>query len=373
MNVNINKMLDDNKFGISEVKNLSTLFFEEEKMQLGEEKLNLTFSKGLHLYYGSNSYFVKSGELKIKVNVLKFLLAKGTVLDKTINLYNTVIHEVEHSKTFILAKNQTVYDFAHFVDFIEYISMIARYDVKEGNVNLLKFFTISRSIYLNHPIAISEIKSNLEAYKKTLENFGEYLSDSKKENYINIIDSLEFLDQNIEISIDENNKPRNKYIRIFKYLLPYVKSNPEILDEYKILRRLFDDKGDLKHIYILYNDITSENEEFMFRIITQMLLIFDFDLSEAIQDLNFKKYIENIVVKYNEKVIRSFKDTDKGKVFVDNKKLLSDNFKLQKQNVLYLKELTKKYDLKIDSGIVLDYKFGRNSKNNPEKEQKVKK
>ena len=84
----------------------------------------------------------------------------------------------------------------------------------------------------NYDVSTGEIKASLEGYKKEKKKSG-YKKDDKKVDII--IKSLEFLNDNLEVTYDRNNVSGLKLNIFLRNASSYLKKYPELLSQSAIL------------------------------------------------------------------------------------------------------------------------------------------
>ena len=172
----------------------------------------------------SNGYVkpnIKNGKYEVVINLNSFKNLSSD--DAMFYMYETIAHEIEHIKTFEKTKEDGFCDYEHFVSLLEYISYL--YELRQPaidiNMSLVKRVILSRKMSRNYDVSTGEIKASLEGYKKAKEKSG-YKKDDKKVDII--IKSLEFLNDNLEVTYDRNNlvviykKGKNNINELMDYL-----------------------------------------------------------------------------------------------------------------------------------------------------------
>ena len=355
--MDLDVLLGKEKLSIKDLKQFINACFEKKKTLLNMDNVTLIYINSIMKPYGEIGANKKFKQFKIHVNLSKFINENVSNVKKLFNIYNNFVHEMEHAKTFEKTKEENFYDYEHLIILMEYLcyANTLNIDVKNKKINFIQKFLINRINKANYSISTSEIKSRLVSYKESVDLFLEHLNDEDLKIYTKIIESLQYLNNSIEIMYNMGKKPVNKFLVILVNCQQLLSKNTFVIQEYGILKNLFNDNGSIKNVYELYSNINDENKEMYDKLIINLLLTVKLNLSEYLSNEEFKKYIENLIGEYNRKVIYSYKNLDLGNVFVDDKKVFEANLKMQKQNVMVLNEISNIYGLNINSGMVLDY------------------
>ncbi len=297
--------------------------------------------------------------LKININIFNFLFKNGSTEKTIFDIYNNFFHEFEHIKVIRNATNPECSNYNYLFTILEYIEYAKSVDQSGEftSFNILQLFTLNRLLKKNYSISSNEINSNLVGYSEAFQRLEATLEKEDIEIYRNIIDSLEFLNNNIEIKYDRNGYLVDKFSTVISSINLYLLQHKDIIQKYPILKILFKEDGSIKNIYELYQEINDRNRAMYDRLITNLFLSWNCDLSVYMKDISFKKYIENLANRYNNDCIHYFNNIEIGKVFVPNESILYENLRVKKQKILILNKQERRYDLNINSGIVLDRNF----------------
>ena len=295
----------------------------------------------------SNGYVkpnIKNGKYEVVINLNSFKNLSSD--DAMFYMYETIAHEIEHIKTFEKTKEDGFCDYEHFVSLLEYISYL--YELRQPaidiNMSLVKRVILSRKMSRNYDVSTGEIKASLEGYKKSKEKSG-YKKDDKKVDII--IKSLEFLNDNLEVTYDRNNVPGLKLNIFLRNASSYLKKYPELLSEYKILGIVFNENG-IKSIEELYNERNSENARLIDNIILSVISVDNVPEREDI-----RIYLCELISNYNQKTIDFYRNMKYGKVFIDDEMKLADNLRVMMNRSKYLNTVLRSMGMENKQGVVL--------------------
>ena len=295
----------------------------------------------------SNGYVkpnIKNGKYEVVINLNSFKNLSSD--DAMFYMYETIAHEIEHIKTFEKTKEDGFCDYEHFVSLLEYISYLheLRQPAIDINMSLVKRVILSRKMSRNYDVSTGEIKASLEGYKKSKEKSG-YKKDEKKVDII--IKSLEFLNDNLEVTYDRNNVPGLKLNIFLRNASSYLKKYPELLSEYKILGIVFNENG-IKSIEELYNERNSENARLIDNIILSVISVDNVPEREDI-----RIYLCELISNYNQKTIDFYRNMKYGKVFIDDEMKLADNLRVMMNKSKYLNTVLRSMGMENKQGVVL--------------------
>lgn len=295
----------------------------------------------------SNGYVkpnIKNGKYEVVINLNSFKNLSSD--DAMFYMYETIAHEIEHIKTFEKTKEDGFCDYEHFVSLLEYISYL--YELRQPaidiNMSLVKRVILSRKMSRNYDVSTGEIKASLEGYKKAKEKSG-YKKDNKKVDII--IKSLEFLNDNLEVTYDRNNVPGLKLNIFLRNASSYLKKYPELLSEYKILGIVFNENG-IKSIEELYNERNSENARLIDNVILSVISVDNVPEREDI-----RIYLCELISNYNQKTIDFYRNMKYGKVFIDDEMKLADNLRVMMNKSKYLNTVLRSMGMENKQGVVL--------------------
>ena len=208
-----------------------------------------------------------------------------------------------------------------------------------------------KSLKRNYNISTNELKCSLIGYEKAKE-----ANVSKPSKNINIIiESLRFLNQNMELCYNKNEVPVDKFALYLSKTCNYVKKYPKILEDYKILLNFFDTKGRLKEIYEVYSNIDDKNKKFYDEYIIKLLSVIKPNeaFSQSLNDNVYKKYIEELIDEYNKKVMYYYQNIQLGTIFIENEKYLYENLKILLERIKRLNKISNDFNLNKRTGIIL--------------------
>lgn len=293
----------------------------------------------------SNGYvkpIINDGTYQIVINLNSF--KNFNEEDRMFYIYESITHEIEHVKTYEMTKREDFYSYEHLISLLEYISYL--YELKQPatkyNMGLVKRILLSRSRFRNYDVSTSEIKASLEGFKKAKSNCEK---DSKNTDII--INSLEFLNDNLEIMYDRNRTPCIKLNIFLKNAYLYLREYPELLDKYKMLKIIFNEKG-IKSIEELYSERNEKNGKIIDNVILSLISQQNIPESEEI-----RIYIADLISRYNQKTIDFYRNMNIGKVYIDDDKKLNDNLQLMIRKSKYLNKVLKSMGKENQYGMIL--------------------
>lgn len=351
--------LRNNGISLHQIKEIVKQLFDEAMEENAYTDVTLNFKFQPIQAIAFVTFNGDINDLKINMNTLKLLFNNDSSEKKLFNVYNNFFHEFEHIKVIKNATNQDCCNYNYLFSVLEYIDNMksARLTPNFNNLNCLKLFLLNQLMRKNYSISTNEINSNLVGYSKALQSLESNLMEQDVVLYKKIIESLKFLDENIEIKYVENGSYADKFSTVISNSQEYLFQNIQLLQAYPILKIIFEDNGNVKNIYSLYQERTEKNKTMYDKLIINLLLTYNFDLSSYFEDIEFKKYVERISDQYNNSCINYFKNINLGKIFVTDEKILVENLKRKKQKILLLKKLGSKYELNTNSGILLNRTF----------------
>lgn len=269
---------------------------------------------------------IQTSKYTIFINMNKINKAKKEdILD---NIYTSVIHELEHFKTFEYTKKDNFYEYEHLISLLEYIYYMSILNIKTKDTNnLSKKIILGDLLKKNYNMSTGEIKSTLESRKKL---------GKRRNNSIDkeVIKGLEMLNESMEITYFEN-KIVSKIRLYLGYSVEYLTKNPSLINEYKMLSILFNNDGSLKSISELFNSRNSLNHKIIDNIILDLV-----DKNNIPDNEEFKKYFNELVINYNKKVVYFVDNIKYGEVLVDKRNL--------RYNLLYMKDKARRLNGIID-------------------------
>ena len=162
-----------------------------------------------------------------------------------------------------------------------------------------------------------------------------------------IIKSLEFLNDNLEVTYDRDNVPGLKLNIFLRNASSYLKRYPELLSEYKILGIVFNENG-IKSIEELYNERNSENARLIDNVILSVISVDNVPEREDI-----RMYLCELISNYNQKTIDFYRNMKYGKVFIDDENKLNDNLRAMMNKSKYLNSVLRSMGMENKQGVVL--------------------
>lgn len=318
-----------------------------------EEVVNLKIIKSVFKNIGSLKIRKDFESAEMRINLSK---AKKEEAEEIYQISQAIFHEIEHAKTLFLTKKEDFYSYEHLISIMEYLyyGNIFKINFEKISMSLPEAYFLKREMNKNYELSSSEIYANLASYLKLQEAYGNEFDREKNKTCSQIIQSLEFLNSNIEIHYNHYGQPINKFMMFTVHAGSYINQNKEVYNQYKILRHLFNNDGTVKSLYDIYLNINEDNEAMYKKIMTGYLASINCDYKESLQDQSFKQYVESLISDYINGTIDYYNNIEKGQIFIDNPKVLSDNLIMKKRNVKILNGIAKKYDLNLTSGTIID-------------------
>ncbi|MDD4298455.1 MAG: hypothetical protein PHS98_02320 [Bacilli bacterium] len=361
MDIELERALNKNKLNKKDLLQLVERIFTAKKQELGLTNTRLSFGKGPSRPYGSIVFRGNLNDVGLRINLNRFLSTNEAPVKILFNLYNTLIHELEHAKVFEKTREEEYYDYEHLMSLLEYINYAKKYNIDpcNPNINIIKKIFIKRIIDINYSFSTTEIKSQLTAYVETLNIFAPYLSKEDIKKYKRIIEALQLLNDSMEIVYNENKRPINKFLMSIINAQSMLKAKNELIQKFGILKNLFHENGNIKSVYELYKGISEANKEMYDKLIMNLLLSLRVDFTQYFADEEFKTYIGGLADKYNDMAINYFKNMDLVKIIITDEKVLKYNLVILKSKVQILNELTNLYGLSKNSGTLYSYAPGK--------------
>lgn len=273
-----------------------------------------------------------------------------------INLFKTLNHEIEHVNLIHQNNSDGKYDYSYLMAIMEhlYYAEFFKCRLKYTPFSAVRYLFLRKQMAKNNDLSPQEICADLTTYKKLIEKYRNRITDEELQNYNKIITSLDFLNTNFEIFYNVDSEATNRFGMFICSINQYIKKNPNILEKYGILKNIYNENLELKNVYELYNSINKDNEEMYNRLILDLFTTFKMDYSEYFKDENFKKYTENLFNQYIEQSIDYYNNINIGNIYVDDKKVLMDNLKMKKRNMLIINSIAKTYGIEIIGKNMLD-------------------
>lgn len=352
-----------NYLSIKEMKDFATKVFNEEVSKLNLRNITLKFDYSSKKYYGKMLPTDNYNSAVVRLNLLMLIKNKRNT---EIEIYKNIIHELEHAKTLLYTRDKECNSYDQLYCLMEYMSMVDKntfYTDKIVKLGYISKINIRLLISQNYKFSKSEILANYVSYARSFDRFQEELNDEQLAYFPIIIDNYRILLNTAIIRYDKAGNALNGLFVVYGAAKYFVHYNRDLLEEYPVLKQLFDNDGRYKNIYDLYKNKNSKNSDITNNIIISLMLISSIDLSPYISDLDFKKYISELIGNYNDKVIEYYTNLDKIDLMFENKQYLLNNFKLLKANVTVLNGYIEKFGLERCSGYVLDYRGIQKLKN----------
>ena len=291
----------------------------------------------------------------LEINFSRILHKKLSNTEMLYCLECEVLHELNHALTFWKCITGEKCDYYSLMTLLEYISQIkGKYSSVHEKLSVLDAFLISIYIKKNYAISISEIKSNLFAYRNATIDFRDYLDDIRVQNLDKYIEFNELFLETVDIAYVFNTVV-SKTQYVFRYAFEVLGKNRFLLEEFEVFKYLFKE-GKLKDIYTLYKE-KKDDTNLWSNFILDLFITTQNDYTEFFKDLEFKKYIETLLDEFNKKVLKYHENIENFSVVTTNKYSIIENYSQLKRKVLIIQSLIKKYNLERTSVVVLDNRF----------------
>ena len=211
---------------------------------------------------------------------------------------------------------------------------------------------IGKRLNRNYKVSLSEINSLLVGYKKAI---GVKSFKNKKETIDKIIETLQLLNNSLEISYGSKKEVLDNFGVYYIGTIKYLREYPEVLKEYKVLNNFFYPNGQAKDVYTLYRSRNKDNyvlyDRFILNIIMETI-----DNSYVIEcmklDVDFKKYIELLIHQYIDNSINFINNLDKCKLIIPEDEILNDNVNMIMKSQVLVNDLINKSNMEIKSSMI---------------------
>jgi hypothetical protein len=290
------------------------------------------------------------------------------------NLYNTIAHEIYHIKTWMFEVNNKSISYDTFISTLErlYYVKTMGMDINNSKLKANDFFKFQIFLRKNSYTLPSDINADYDGYKEALAKFFGELTDEEINNYNNIIESLAFIKDNLQIIYGFGNEPLHTFQQFFIASSLYVRENPLVLEYYPILSFIFNENGLLKPLGELY-ELRKKYPDLIDRFLLELLQSVDFDKNDVLKSMLshdiYKEYINNIISDSINSTISYYKNEQKGLVFL-NQSVLNDNLLFKKKSALYLRQQALKHGLELHCGLILDSRIMARTRNMVREKQK---
>ena len=290
----------------------------------------------------SNGYvipYIYDSRYKVVINLGKN--SDATDENKKIYFYLTIMHELEHIKTFEKTKQSSFYSWEHLFSLLEYFTYLE--EIKQTpnsyNANIIKKILLTKKMARNYSISTGEIKATFESYKKAEKIF----SINKK-----ILNSLDLLNNSMILIYDNNNLPLNKFEIFLVRSNDYLQKHPELIKKFKILSIIFNDDGSIKSI----EELLKERNSFNYKIIDITILTL-INRNTLINTEEFKSYLKELIINFNYKTIKFYDNIDLCKIFISDERILHDNLDLLIKKTRELNKLVDEFNLGVECKKIL--------------------
>ncbi len=268
---------------------------------------------------------------------------KTSSVMKLFYLYVTVLHEIEHIRI-ILNKADDMWDKSRMLAMLEYLAKEKRPYIYERISVVIANKMIKYSKYKDITSQL-EIECNYLSMKKGIEDFRDFLSDAEFNKVDMMYRALQFLRDNFEIGYITHYYTYNKFMQYVVKFGKRIQEENRILEKYPQLRMIYHNKGELKAIEELFENMNDSNKEISNYLIFYMFLYLETDFSVLFEKVKkLKKHIEDLANEYTRKYLLYIENKAYGEVFVD-KEILEDNERLMLKNIIRLNMLMDKYGM----------------------------
>lgn len=324
---------------------------ETKKENISNASLKVVYNP-LSKSYGSLSPNINDNKYLIIINLFNFKDMNHE--DKLFYIYNTICHEIEHIKTFEKTKEDDFYNYNHIMTLMEYITYLSDLKLSPNRINMgvKAKLLIGKRLNRNYKVSLSEINSLLVGYKKAI---GIKSFENKKETIDKIIETLQLLNNSLEISYGSKKEVLDNFGVYYIGTIKYLREYPEVLKEYKVLNNFFYPNGQAKDVYTLYRSRNKDNyvlyDRFILNIIMETI-----DNSYVIEcmklDVDFKKYIELLIHQYIDNSINFINNLDKCKLIIPEDEILNDNVNMIMKSQVLVNDLINKSNMEIKSSMI---------------------
>lgn len=294
-------------------------------------------------------------QYKVVVNLLPFLIGKYSSNRMCyLYLYATIVHELHH---IYLLECQKARNYAEFLAFWEEFRQLSRLRWVDNLNTLLMHkdaFALNRKKY---DTSIAEIICNLSGFQGAYQVFADTLKESEKIIIEEIIDSLTFLSESINIGYRTGKQPHNLFTKTIQEIQFILRKDPHIFGNSTPIDCLFLSNGQVKPFELIWEERSSENYELIDALLINWFICADVDFSASFAaNACLKSHIEALANQYCNNVVQYLKHETKGLVFL-SKDTLQDNTAMMIKNTNRLNILMAKYGMARTGGSIIPLYF----------------
>ena len=342
---------------ISNLKDFCNLVIANEMPGNRGDRISVRF---LLLPFPANGYLSvrkknNAFQYKVVINLLPFLIGKYSSNRMCyLYLYATIVHELHHIYLLERKKARSYTEFLAFWEEFRQLSSLRCVD----NLNTLLMHKDAFALNTKkHDISIAEILCNLSGFQRIQQVFAETLNESERMIVEEIIDSLKFLSESINIGYRTSKQPYNLFTKTIQEVQFILRKDPHIFEKPTPIDCLFLSNGQVKPFELIFGERSPENHELIDALLINWFICIDVDFSTSFAaNAYLKSHIEALANQYCNNVVQYLKHETKGLVFL-SKDTLQDNTAMMIKNTNRINALMTKYGMTRTDGSIIPLYF----------------
>lgn len=332
------------------IKKFCKLVFEQELIRYGfpfEVTLRVCW-----LPYRANGY-VRTGERAgkrracVTINTAPFLRdrSKHSICMTWFYIFATLVHELEHVQLSVDLEGDSLPEYTRFIAGLCQTRKIRRkqWSGIVPNYSQMKLRMTS----------LPELICTQVGFQRGFEVLGIAMDKQERELVSQMIKSVEFLCDHLEITYAVSSQPYNQFSRCILSIHDQVKKEPQLLSQLKQLRHVVDENGNFYAPQYLYEQSLNTSEIFYDNMLIHLFLLFDMDWQTAFdQNRDLFLHMEGLANRYCQQSVFYLKNIQVGEAFL-SVDVLQDNAAMLIRNTERMNALMRRFGMKHIKGSVI--------------------
>lgn len=269
-------------------------------------------------------------------------------------LYATIVHELEHVRLLSELNTARIPEYRRFLATTQQILLSASTKRKGISRKIISQLNNTKIRRRHGIVSLDELICTKAGLKVAFAQLQNALSAEERRIIIEMIESVSFLCESLEIDYRSHDRAYNSFARTFSALAEAIHNAPILLQHFGQLAWLFDKDGSLVPIHLIFQYAKDHPETDLYdEFLIRLFISCDLEWSDFFKNCPaFQRYMEVLANNYCDRCVKYLKNMAVGEIFL-KPQVMQDNAAMLIKNTARLNFLMEKFGMKHTKGSVI--------------------